>query len=340
MLVFQAQWSGATGWSPVERSWDLPAADVVFVFASGKLLRENSLLESLQRHSPKAVLFGCSTAGEILGNEVRDDTVAATFVQFSDTRAALHAVPVAEGLESRQAGICLGQAIDPEGLVHVIVLSDGLHVNGTELVLGLRESLPAGTLVTGGLAADGDRFSQTEVLVDGAPRSGMVTALALYGSSLQVGCGSMGGWDQFGPERRITRSKGSILYELDGKSALGLYKSYLGEHAKELPASGLLFPLGIRAEHQSRTVVRTILGVSEEDQSLTFAGDMPEGWYARLMHANFDRLVDGALGAARSGRDSVGQEEPELALLISCVGRKLILKQRVEEEIEAVREAA
>ena len=153
---------------------------------------------------------------------------------------------------------------------------------------------------------------------------------------MRVGCGSMGGWDQFGPERRITRAAGNVLYELDGRSALALYREYLGEHAAALPASGLLFPLAIRAEEDDQPLVRTIMRVNEETQSLTFAGDMPEGWYARLMRANFDRLVDGAVGAARAGvADGV---ETELALLISCVGRKLILGQRVEEEVEAVRE--
>jgi hypothetical protein len=186
------------------------------------------------------------------------------------------------------------------------------------------------------MAADGDRFGETLVLAGDRVESGLAVALALYGDRLRVGCGSRGGWDQFGPERRITRSEGNVLYELDGKSALALYREYLGEHAAALPASGLLYPLAIRAEEDDQPLVRAILRVNEETQSLTFAGDIPEGWYARLMRANFDRLVDGALGAARAG--VAEGAEAELALLISCVGRKLILGQRVEEEVEAVRE--
>jgi hypothetical protein len=220
----------------------------------------------------------------------------------------------------------------------VFVLSDGLHVNGSELVEGLSEDLPADIKLTGGLAGDGDRFSSTYVVWDGVPQENVVVALGFYGRRLKVGYGSLGGWDSFGPERLITKSKGNVLYELDGQNALDLYKKYLGEHARELPASGLLFPLSIRIRNEEAPVVRTILAVDEVEQSMIFAGDIPEGTYARLMKANFDRLIDGAIGAARISRDSLEASSAELAILISCVGRKLVLKQRIEEEVEGVRE--
>jgi len=211
-------------------------------------------------------------------------------------------------------------------------------VNGSELVRGLTEHLPPHVAVTGGLAGDGDRFQETLVLWNDAPRADSVAAVGLYGPRLQVGYGSLGGWDAFGPDRLITRSNGNILYELDGQSALALYKRYLGEHAAGLPATGLLFPVSLRTRGGGDAIVRTILSVDEEEQSLTFAGDMPIGAYARLMKANFDRLIDGAIGAARASYEAVDATAPDLALLISCVGRRLILKQRTEEEVEGVRE--
>jgi hypothetical protein len=155
---------------------------------------------------------------------------------------------------------------------------------------------------------------------------------------LRVGFGSLGGWDPFGPERMITRAHGNVLYELDGQSALALYKRYLGDHAKELPASGLLFPLSLRTSEHMAPVVRTILSVNEAEQSMTFAGDVPEGGYVRLMKANFDRLIDGAVGAGRVSAQALANAPADLALLISCVGRRMVLRQRVEEEVEGVRE--
>jgi hypothetical protein len=169
-------------------------------------------------------------------------------------------------------------------------------------------------------------------------KDNMIAALGFYGNRLRVGFGSLGGWDPFGPERLITRSQGNVLYELDRRSALDLYKLYLGEHAKGLPATGLLFPLSLRMKTGETGVVRTILSVDEEEQSMTFAGDVPEGAYARLMKANFDRLIDGAIGAAQASYQALGSTSPHLAVLISCIGRKLVLRQRIEEEVEGVRD--
>ena len=218
------------------------------------------------------------------------------------------------------------------------MFSDGLSVNGSDLVAGLTKHLPAHVSVTGGLSGDGTRFQETLVFCDGEPRRNVVVAVGFYGTRLTVGYGSAGGWDPFGPERLITRSKGNILYELDGKSALELYRTYLGEHAKGLPATGLLFPLSIRTKQSETAVVRTILSTNDSAQSMTFAGDVPEGAYAHFMKANFDRLIDGAAGAAKTSFEAAGSASPDLAVLVSCVGRKLVLKQRAEEEVEAVRE--
>jgi hypothetical protein len=201
----------------------------------------------------------------------------------------------------------------------------------------LIKHLPEHVSITGGLSGDGALFRETYVLWDDEPERDTVAVLGLYGNRLRVGYASFGGWDPFGPERLITQSRGNVLFELDGKSALMLYKKYLGKHAKGLPSTGLLFPLSIRIREGERGVVRTILSINEEDQSMTFAGDVPEGAYARLMKANFDRLIDGAVEAAKMSLDIIGFS-PELAILISCVGRKLILKQRIEEEIEGVRD--
>ena len=71
---------------------------------------------------------------------------------------------------------------------------------------------------------------------------------------------------------------------------------------------------------------------------MTFAGNMPEGAYARLMKANFERLIDAAAGAAETCLDAFDKTPPQLALLVSCVGRRIVLGQRIEEEIESVRD--
>ena len=336
MQVEQTSWTPEGGWSGAAPG-RLGDADLVLVFAGGAAVRRNEFLKELREAYPEAYIFGCSTAGEIFDTTVCDDSASVTAVQFEGTTLSSARISMSEAGDSFLAGQRLAASIPHEELVHVFVLSDGIHVNGSEVVRGLASSLPAGVSITGGLSADGDRFEETFLIQGAEMTSSEVGLIGLYGPHIRVGYASLGGWDSFGPERMITRSDGNVLYELDGKSALDLYKTYLGEHASGLPATGLLFPLSLRTD-EGTPVVRTILGVDDGQQSMTFAGDMPEGAYARLMKANFDRLVDGAYDAAQTSKEAVGDVSPELAILVSCVGRKMVLKQRIEEEVEAVRE--
>ncbi len=336
MKVSQAQWTQSGSWNDGFDGDDC-SPQLVLLFGGSNALQSEQAMNDLRSRWPDAVILGCSTAGEIHDVQVSDETLVATAVQFDDTQISLVETGIDERTDSRAAGAKLGQTLKQDGLVHVFVLSDGLVVNGSELVKGLTAELPDDVTVTGALSGDGGRFEETLVVCGQSIDPHKVVALGLYGANLNVGYASLGGWDPFGPERLVTRSDGNVLYELDGKSALDLYKEYLGEHADGLPATGLLFPLTVRDGDDSTPVVRTILAVDEEAQSMTFAGDVPEGAYARLMRANFERLIDGAADAARSCFEALGSMTPELAILISCVGRKMVLKQRVEEEVEAVR---
>jgi hypothetical protein len=338
MKIEQSRLTKSKSWEPEPAGNFGKSAQLALVFGATSILQEKTFFETIKKAYPNAHLLGCSTAGEIHGTQVSDDSLVATAIHFESTQIKGARVRIHEIEDSLQAGERLGNALEKEGLVHVFVLSDGLKVNGSDLVRGLTQHLPAQVSLTGGLSGDGERFKETLVLWDGPPERDTVAAIGLYGRRLKVGYGSLGGWDPFGPERLITRSKGNVLYELDGKSALELYKKYLGEHAQGLPATGLLFPLCLRTNQGETGVVRTILSINEEEQSMTFAGDVPQGAYAQLMRANFDRLIDGSIEAAKTSYQAIGSSSPELAILISCVGRKLVLKQRVEEEVEGVRE--
>jgi len=337
MNVWQLQWTRATGLQSFEHEAD-PPADLAFLFGSRAALQDTDVIATIRHRLPSAILLGCSTAGEILGTRIYDDTVSVTAVRFESTRIAAGAVCIATPAESYSAGAKLAQSFPMKDLVHLFVLSDGLNVNGSELVKGLSDNLPEQVTLSGGLSGDGEAFGETTIIFGEAQSGRTVAAVGFYGDRLEVGCASLGGWDSFGPERLVTKSEGNVLYELDGVSALDLYKRYLGDHAKQLPGSGLLFPLSIRDPQNDTSVVRTILAVDDAAQSLTFAGDIPVGWYGRSMKANFDRLIDGAIGAARNSLVKVSEHQPDFAILISCVGRRMVLRQRTEEELEGVRD--
>jgi hypothetical protein len=317
----------------------LSGADVVLAFGARALLERSDILAELRQLYGGAPVLAATTAGEIHGSEVRDGSVVSVAIRFERSLVRGAQVTLEGAAGSRRSGRALAEELmQADAPCHVFVLSEGVDVNGSELVRGLADVLPATTIVTGGLAADGDRFERTLVGWEDGIAPGRVAALALYGKHLRIGCGSLGGWDPFGPHRLVTRSEGNVLYEVDGEPALGLYKKYLGAEAAGLPSSALRFPLCLSGADGAPGVVRTVLGVREEEGALVFAGDIPVGSHAQLMKANFDRLVDGAAGAADVSCGALAGERPELAILISCVGRKLVLGQQIEEEIESARE--
>lgn len=334
MKIQQKKFSKTQGWEIIRSdSFDFTLCNLVLVFGSVEILSDRSIFSDVKNQYPAAdILFG-STAGEILDTQVNDNTLSATAIYFEKTKTKTKIIDA--GKDSFESGKQVAATFDPTGLKNLFVISDGQSVNGSELVLGLQEHLPKGTIITGGLAGDGSAFKKTLVGLNHPPSQGKIAAIGFYGESLSIGYGSIGGWDPFGPERLITKSKNNVLYELDGKPALDIYKLYLGDYANELPSSGLLFPLSIRIG-DNNSLVRTILAVNEKEKSLTFAGNMPEGCYTRLMKANLDRLIDGASVAAHNSLIHPGQI-PDLAILVSCVGRKLVMNHRIEEEIEAIR---
>ena len=311
---------------------------LVLAFASPGFCDNIEPLRAMVAAFPRGVVLGCSTSGEIDHTSVRDDSITVAAIKFDKVRIRRAHAVLAANKDSHSAGVEIADQLAAEDLRAVLVLSEGLHVNGSDLVRGLNSRLPEGVVVTGGLAGDGARFARTWVLLDGRPQETTVVAVGLYGAALRIGHGSKGGWDTFGHERVVTGARGNVLYTLDDQPALALYKEYLGERAASLPGSALLFPLSLRTSSEgTNSVVRTVLSVDEATQSMTFAGDIPIGAYVKLMRANFDRLIMGAQGAASaSGFECAG---PTLSIAISCVGRRLVLGERTEEETEATIDA-
>lgn len=337
MKLEQNKWSETTLWDNIpEMSF---CADLVLVFGKRQILENSDRYDEIRSFYPSADIVLSSTAGEILDVEVYDGTLVTTAIQFEKTVIKSRQLAINNNWTSDgDLGKDLAKLFPQENLKHVLLLSHGLNVNGTRLIEGMKAELNQSVSISGGLAGDGPDFVKTVVGLNDTPSANKVVAVGFYGKSIKIGYGSFGGWDTFGHSRKITRSEDNVLYELDGKPALDLYKSYLGDKARELPASGLLFPLSIKTDENAKDeLVRTILSVNEDEKSLTFAGDIPEGGEARLMKANFESLYEGASRAAENSI-AILKDQAQLALLISCVGRKLILKQHTEDEVESVRE--
>jgi len=308
---------------------------LVLAFGAKEVLATNKIYALLRAKFANADIALCSTAGEIYSNSVSDGTVAIIAFEFEKTKIVSHQINTSNCTNCFDSGIKLMEKFDKTDLSYVLVLSDGNTVNGSQLVNGLN-SVAGKIKVSGGLAGDGVNFTSTLVGLNEEPSENNIVAIGFYGNSLKVTHGSMGGWDMFGLERTATKSNYNQLFEIDNQNALELYKTYLGNYANELPGSALLFPLSVVIPGSQEPVVRTILKINEENQSMIFAGDIPEGSQLKFMRANFDKLVDAATNAAEVSMEELSNNPPQVALLISCVGRKIILGPRVEEEVEAV----
>lgn len=337
MITSTCRWSRETGWNiPLVHPGD---PGLVLYFGAPSLMDGNAApIHELVTKFPNSVVCGCSTSGEILASRVHDEAVVAALVWFNSTRVRAIAETITKNADSLAVGRRAATELNAPDLRHVLILSEGLTVNGTALMKGFHEVLAPHVAITGGLAGDGSQFKKTFVGLGGCVKSDQLVAVGFYGDGLVVSYSSRGGWEGFGPRRLITRAEGNTLYMLDGQPALDLYKRYLGARAADLPSTGLLFPLELTQNlADANGLVRTILAVDEDARSLTFAGDMPEGWYARLMKATTEQLVDGAASAGNAAANT--NAEVSLAILVSCVGRRLVLGQRTEEELEAVIES-
>lgn len=310
------------------------ARTLVVVFGPPDGDRVAPVVSAIGEAFPRSVVTGCSTAGAILDRRVHDRGFSVAVARFDSVELASASAEVGAPEHSRRAAEELAAQVTQSGLRAVVVFSDGLHLNGSELVRGFNAVLPSGVVVVGGLAGDGRRFARTWVLHDRRPVECRAVAVGLCGAACAIGRGSRGGWDAFGPERLVTRADGPVLYELDGRPALELYRSYLGALATGLPAAGQLYPLSFRADAPGGDrLVRSVVAVDEARQAVVFAGDVPQGGRGQLLRASADRLVQGASQAAyQSAGPGAG---PWLALAVSGAGRRFALGERVEEELDA-----
>ena len=311
---------------------------LVLAFGSSEQLTKPETFEYIRKHYPNAAIVSASTAGEIYQDSVYDNSLVATAVELEKSSLRCVKTTIGEHADSYAAGLFLKNQLAADDLKGIFIISDGLMVEGSELVRGFNQDNTRKIPITGGLAGDAANFKTTYTGLNEIPGQGNIIAIGFYGAHIHIGHGSLGGWDEFGYDRKITQSKKNVLFEIDKEKALDLYKRYLGSFAAELPGSALMFPLSMKAPGAEKYLVRTILACNDEEHSMTFAGNMPEGSTVKLMRGNIQKLIEAAAIAAGDAVKSLNHHKPELSLLLSCVGRKIILDKKAEEEVQAAEE--
>ncbi len=324
--------------SGIDEIVNVTDANLILGFGSKNLIADEKLYQTLAAKFPVSEIVLCSTAGEIFGKSVSENTVSITVIQFEKTKIKSTSVSLKSFENSFDAGRALIEQFNPENLAYILVLSDGLIVNGSQLVKGMEAGNTGNVPITGGLAGDGTSFNFTLVGLNGHPEIGKVVAIGFYGQDLQVNHSSNGGWDVFGPERTVTKSSGTKVFEIDNRSAIDLYKIYLGPYIDDRTNSTLLFPFSVKLPGSPTPMARSILEINYKDDCMVFTGDVPVGSTVRFMKASFDKLIDAAANAAQLILDNSSGMPPKLAILISCVGRKVVLEKQIEDEVDAVSE--
>ena len=312
-------------------------ADWILVFGSRSLIENNEIFDQLRTMYPTGYIMGCSSAGEIHNNYVSDNEMSITAIHFEKSHAVFKCFEINKANNYYDVGVNMMSSFDKEGLKHIFMLTEGIHINGSKLIQGMRSCYKGEIPITGGLAGDGSNFTKTAVIANDYAKENIIVLVGLYGQ-IKSGCGSCPGWNNFGIERVVTKAVDNILYEIDSKPALNLYKEYLGDSAQDLPSSGLRFPLSFRAKTSAESYVLSVQAIDEENSSLIFKGDIPEDSYCRMMKSNISNIIESAQIAAELSTTMIATKKVELAIIVSCIARKYILKQRVEEEIEVIRD--
>ena len=339
MKLLQRQWTVKDGWRTLrdDLAGRYAKVQLVLIFGASDLLKSVDLYKNVYDEFPNAIVTGCSTAGEICGDEVGDNSLVCTAIEFEHSRVKAKHIFMDKypGLSIEQVTREMVDELLAPDLVHLLVLAGGDDINASDVVAGLRKQAPKKVGVSGALAADAFKFHDACVIADVMACENTISVIAFYGKGLKVMTSLKAGWFEFGGEKTITKSDKNIMYQLDKGPALPFFELYLGDSINKVPASSFQYPISLRSKHTDDWLTRSIVKVDRSKSALHFAGDVPVGYRMRLMKTDTEHLVE---SAARATVNMLRRSfYPDFALIVSCFGRKGLMGKDSYKEVKAVR---
>jgi len=310
-----------------------------FVFGDLAMLKNKELTGRLQSLLEGIPCAGCSTAGEITKKGRFENTVVIQGLSWehSDSHAVVKVSPNRKPVSDLTDAFALAQQLPKVGLKAVLVFAPSANADAPSIVHGIKRAVGENVVVSGGLAGDGAQFESSAVYANGVLHSDGLVIVGIYGEAMSMVHGSAGGWRAFGGERTITSARNNWVDTIDNRPALEVYKEALGENAQYLPDNGLKFPFGIMTDSCEKDgLIRAVLSIDEAAGAIELAGDIQDEKRIKFMRATSAELVHGAQQAAEKIQTAVTSSS--LIFCISCVGRKLIMGEAVDDEIVAVQE--
>ena len=307
---------------------------LIFTFGNLKELQDEQNQSLLKSTFPNADIVYCTSVGQIVMNEISNEVLSVTAIEFSSTQTKSLCLNISDYATKEEARIAIANQIKTEELSHILLFVDGMNVNPTEVLSCINEITQNKICITGGLASDEARFEDASIGLNEKPKPGKIIAIGFYGDKIHIHHSTCGGWEVFGMPKTVTKQEQNILFEIDDQPALDLYKEYLGKYVEGLPQSALFFPLAILNMDNENILTRTILSVDHANKSLIFAGDMPQGSKIQFMKSTLNKLIEASENADMIVKTKNTSQVIDYVLAISCVGRKLVLKHRIDEEVE------
>ncbi|MBX2864116.1 MAG: FIST C-terminal domain-containing protein [Leptolyngbyaceae cyanobacterium MAG.088] len=322
----------ATGWSKPFPDLDSENTLVV-VFAAHEYCNAPQPLEDLCNAFPKSKIIGCSTPVVVCDGALLEGTISVGVIRFKHTQIRLSYASVKSFEESRSAGQHLGKHLADVDLKGVLIFSDGVTTEATDLVQGLQEMLPPNVTITGGLAS-GHTLDDTWMLCGGELKRFHACAVGFIGTTVELTRATGGGWRLIGKECKATRTSGRTLFELDGEPATDVYQRQVGSDVGfGLRESPTRYPLTIRLPRLEMQIVRDVNSLDEASGAIELAGDIPEGVIVQVMTTTEDEILDGVDEAIERMRSkTILPQNNALAVCVSCAGRRTVLLSKTSKE--------
>lgn len=319
--------------------------EILFVFAA----REydcNELLKGVYSVSGTIPMIGGTTAGELSTKGFSTNTVVVLALN-SDSLEFTTGIGVKMSEDELQCGKTLVDDLlkkqTLEDALSLLVFPDGLGGDGCKVLDGINSALPDKLEIIGGCLGDGEEYSRTYQFYDGKVYEDSIPGVLISGqSSFKTGIGVRSGFESIGNKMFCTESEGTVVKKIDGVNALELYKELLGEErSKRLPGIFREYPFGLIDEKvaisgEEYFQLRCGFTANEDEGSISCSGSIPEGSAITITAGSRGDLINGARLAAEQAKTTLGDAEPKLIMVFSCIGRKLVLGRRVSEEIDAV----
>ncbi len=296
------------------------------------------ILNGLNTVYPEIELIGCTTDGELSSvHAYTEDSI--TLMLFSSDELEFK-TGVADEI-SKDTAFRIKDAAESVKLEFeqdptlCITTPSGLTASGDIMLEGFRQSLGEGFPIFGGTAGDKlnlkctYQFHKNKVFTDAAP-------FILIGGPLLYSFGVESGWIPIGKKAIVSKSDNNMVYRIDTDTAFDYYKHHLGENIglKDFAIIGD-YPLAIFEEDQKSFYLRAPFIINEENGSLTFVGNVPQGSTVQITHSTRDKIVEATKTSVKSSVTAYPGKMPSAALCFSCASRKLVLGTRVEEEYDA-----